>query len=32
VEAARTDTADDLADLMAGALSRPGPFLIELIV
>jgi acetolactate synthase I/II/III large subunit len=32
VEAARTDTADGLADLMASSLNRPGPFLIELIV
>jgi acetolactate synthase-1/2/3 large subunit len=32
VEGARTDTADGLADLMNGALSRPGPFLIELMV
>jgi acetolactate synthase-1/2/3 large subunit len=32
VEAARTDTADGLADLLRGALGRPGPFLIELMV
>jgi acetolactate synthase-1/2/3 large subunit len=32
VEAARTDTADGLADLMRSSLGRPGPFLIELIV
>jgi acetolactate synthase-1/2/3 large subunit len=31
VEAARADTADRLADLMASSLRRPGPFLIELI-
>jgi acetolactate synthase-1/2/3 large subunit len=32
VEAARTDTAEGLADLLAGSLSRPGPFLIELLI
>ncbi|HVN01039.1 MAG TPA: acetolactate synthase large subunit [Caulobacteraceae bacterium] len=32
VEAARTDTADRFADLLAASLSRPGPFLIELMV
>ena len=32
VEAARTDTADGLADLMKSSLGRSGPFLIELIV
>jgi len=32
VEAARTDTAEGLADLMAGSLRRKGPFLIEMVV
>jgi acetolactate synthase-1/2/3 large subunit len=32
VEAARTDTADGFADLMAASLGRKGPFLIELLV
>ncbi|HTX50554.1 MAG TPA: acetolactate synthase large subunit [Caulobacteraceae bacterium] len=32
VEAARTDTADGLADLLASSLRRPGPFLIELVI
>ena len=32
VEAARTDTADGFADLLASSLKRPGPFLIELMV
>ena len=32
VEAARTDTADGLADLLASSLGRPGPFLIELLI
>ncbi len=32
VEAARTDTADGFADLLASSFRRPGPFLIELIV
>jgi acetolactate synthase-1/2/3 large subunit len=32
VEAARTDTADGFATLLSASLSRPGPFLIELIV
>jgi len=32
VEAARTDTADGLADLLAASFRRPGPFLIELLI
>jgi acetolactate synthase-1/2/3 large subunit len=32
VEAARADTADHFADLMAASLDRKGPFLIELLV
>ena len=32
VEAARTDTAEGFADLLAGSLDRRGPFLIELII
>jgi acetolactate synthase-1/2/3 large subunit len=32
VEAARTDTADGLADLLEGSLRRSGPFLIELLI
>ncbi|MFI4933563.1 MAG: acetolactate synthase large subunit [Caulobacterales bacterium] len=32
VEAARTDTADGFADLLAAALNRRGPFLIELLI
>jgi len=32
VEAARADTADGLADLLASSLRRPGPFLIELLI
>jgi len=32
VEAARTDTADGFADLLAGSISREGPFLIELLI
>jgi acetolactate synthase-1/2/3 large subunit len=32
VEGARTDTADGLADLLAGSLRRQGPFLIELLI
>ena len=32
VEAARTDTADGFADLLAGSLDRKGPFLIELLI
>jgi acetolactate synthase-1/2/3 large subunit len=32
VEAARTDTADGFADLLAGSLVRSGPFLIELLI
>ncbi|MFI4976886.1 MAG: acetolactate synthase large subunit [Caulobacterales bacterium] len=32
VEAARTDTADGFADLLAGSLNRRGPFLIELLI
>jgi acetolactate synthase-1/2/3 large subunit len=32
VEAARTDTADGFADLLAGSLGRSGPFLIELLI
>jgi acetolactate synthase-1/2/3 large subunit len=32
VEAARTDTAEGFADLLAQSLKRPGPFLIELLV
>ena len=32
VEGARTDTAEGLADLLAGSLRRRGPFLIELVV
>ena len=29
---ARTDTAEGLADLLASSFSRPGPFLIELLI
>ena len=32
VEAARTDTAEGFADLLAHSLKRPGPFLIELLI
>ena len=32
VEAARTESLDGLADLLAGSLGRNGPFLIELLV
>ena len=32
VEAARTDTADGFADLLASSLKRKGPFLIELLI
>jgi len=32
VEAARTDTAEGFADLLAASLKRPGPFLIELLI
>ncbi len=32
VEAARTDTAEGFADLLAHAVKRPGPFLIELLI
>ncbi len=32
VEGARTDTADGFADLLASALKRKGPFLIELLI
>jgi acetolactate synthase-1/2/3 large subunit len=32
VEGARADTADRFADLLAGALKRKGPFLIELLI
>ena len=32
VEAARTDTADGFADLLASSLEREGPFLIELLI
>ena len=32
VEAARTDTAEGFADLLAHSLQRPGPFLIELAI
>jgi len=32
VEAARTDTADGFADLLAASLARKGPFLIELLI
>jgi len=32
VEAARTDTADRFADLLAASLTRKGPFLIELLI
>jgi acetolactate synthase-1/2/3 large subunit len=32
VEAARTDTAEGFADLLAHSLTRSGPFLIELLV
>jgi acetolactate synthase-1/2/3 large subunit len=32
VEAARAETLDTLADLLAQSVSRPGPFLIELVV
>ena len=32
VEAARTDTAEGFADLLAHSLRRPGPFLIELLI
>jgi acetolactate synthase I/II/III large subunit len=32
VEAARTDTADGFADLLAHSLKRSGPFLIELLI
>jgi acetolactate synthase I/II/III large subunit len=32
VEAARTDSADGFADLLAHSLKRPGPFLIELLI
>jgi acetolactate synthase-1/2/3 large subunit len=32
VEAARTDSAEGFADLLAHALKRPGPFLIELLI
>ena len=32
VEAARADTTERFADLLASSLSRPGPFLIELMV
>jgi acetolactate synthase-1/2/3 large subunit len=32
VDAARTDTAQDFADLLSQALKRPGPFLIELLI
>ena len=32
VEAARTDTAEGFADLLAYSLKRPGPFLIELLI
>jgi acetolactate synthase-1/2/3 large subunit len=31
VEAASADTAERFADLLAGALNRSGPFLIELL-
>jgi acetolactate synthase-1/2/3 large subunit len=32
VDAARTDTADGFAELLAGSLGRSGPFLIELLI
>ena len=32
VEAARTDTAEGFADLLAHSLKRSGPFLIELLI
>ena len=32
VEAARTDTAEGLADLLSSSLRRSGPFLIELLI
>jgi acetolactate synthase-1/2/3 large subunit len=32
VEAAGTDTAEGFADLLAHAVKRPGPFLIELLI
>jgi acetolactate synthase-1/2/3 large subunit len=32
VEAARTDSAEGFADLLAHSLKRPGPFLIELLI
>jgi acetolactate synthase-1/2/3 large subunit len=32
VEAARTDTAEGFADLLAGSIRRKGPFLIELLI
>jgi acetolactate synthase I/II/III large subunit len=32
VEGARTDTAEGFADMLAHALKRPGPFLIELLI
>jgi acetolactate synthase-1/2/3 large subunit len=32
VDAARTDTAEGFADLLAHAVKRPGPFLIELLI
>jgi len=32
VEAARADTADGFADLLAASLHRSGPFLIELLI
>jgi acetolactate synthase I/II/III large subunit len=32
VEAARTDTAEGFADLLAHSMKRPGPFLIELLI
>ena len=32
VEAARADTAEGFADLLAGSISRKGPFLIELMI
>ena len=32
VEAARADTAESFADLLAGSFNRSGPFLIELLI
>ena len=32
VEAARTDSAEGFADLLADSLKRSGPFLIELLI